>query len=94
MIQGKIIQVIGPTVDVRFNESEVPQLLNALNIDMPEKNIRIVLEVVQLIGNNTVRCISLSPTEGLERGMIVADTGKPIMVPVGDNTLGRIFNVL
>lgn len=94
MANGKIIQVIGPIVDVRFPEGESPQLLNALKLEDPEGKISLVLEVAQNIGNNTVRCVALGPTDGLVRGMKVADTGSPITVPVGKQTLGRIFNLL
>ncbi len=94
MAYGEVIQVIGPSVDVRFPEGEVPQLLNALKIEDKEKKIDIVLEVAQLIGNNTVRCVSLSSTDGLVRKMKAKDLGAPISVPVGAQTLGRIFNVL
>ncbi len=94
MAYGKIIQVIGPSVDIRFPENEVPQLLNAVKVEIPESNIDLTLEVAQIIGNNTVRCIALSPTEGLSRGMKARDLGTPITVPVGTQTLGRLFNVL
>ncbi|MFH1238889.1 MAG: F0F1 ATP synthase subunit beta [bacterium] len=94
MAYGEIIQVIGPTVDIKFPEKEVPQLLNAIKIDYPDKNINLVLEVAQIIGNNTVRCIALGSTDGLSRGMQAEDQGSPITVPVGPQTLGRIFNVL
>lgn len=93
MASGEIIQVIGPSVDVRFPEKEVPQLLNAINVDDPNRNIHVTLEVAQILGNNIVRCVSLSPTDGLARGMKAVDTGAPIMVPIGPQTLGRIFNV-
>ncbi|KJJ85961.1 F0F1 ATP synthase subunit beta [Candidatus Omnitrophus magneticus] len=92
---GKIIQVIGPVVDVRFvDEGGVPQLLNALKIEDKERGIDITLEASQHIGNHTVRCIAMSSTDGLVRGMDVKDLGEPISVPVGTNTLGRIFNLL
>lgn len=91
---GEIIQVIGPSVDVVFPENEVPQLLNALKVEDPQRHIRLTLEVAQDIGNNTVRCVALGPTDGLSRGMKVQDTKAPIMVPVGQQTLGRIFNLL
>jgi F-type H+-transporting ATPase subunit beta len=94
MAIGEIIQVIGPSVDVRFPERELPQLLNAVKIEYPDENIDLVLEVAQQIGNNTVRCIALGATDGLVRGMKVRDLASPITVPVGDQTLGRIFNVL
>jgi len=89
---GKITQVMGPVVDVRFNENELPKLLNALEIDNQGK--RLVVEVAQHIGDNVVRCIAMSSTDGLVRGAEARDTGRPIRVPVGDKTLGRIFNVL
>ncbi|MDU5020211.1 MAG: F0F1 ATP synthase subunit beta, partial [Clostridiales bacterium] len=90
---GKIVQVIGPVVDVKFNdEKSLPNLLNALEIKHGDK--KIVIEVAQHVGDDTVRCISMSSTDGLVRGMEVVDTGAAISVPVGDETLGRIFNVL
>ncbi|MBI4706641.1 MAG: F0F1 ATP synthase subunit beta [Candidatus Omnitrophica bacterium] len=94
MAEGKIIQVIGPSVDLKFPEKELPQLLNAVKITYPENNIDLTLEVAQDIGNNTVRCIALGATDGLVRGMKAVDTGSPITVPVGEQTLGRIFNLL
>lgn len=90
---GKIVQVIGPVLDVKFNsEKSLPNLLNALVIKHGDKEI--VAEVSQHVGDDTVRCISMSSTDGLVRGMDVIDTGAPISVPVGNATLGRIFNVL
>lgn len=89
------MQVIGPIVDVRFDkEHEVPKLLNALKIEDKEKNISLTMEVIQIIGNNTVRCVALESTDRLSRGAQVQDSGSPIMVPIGPQTLGRIFNVL
>lgn len=90
---GKIVQVIGPVVDVKFNdEKSLPNLLNALEIKHGDK--KIVIEVAQHVGDDTLRCISMSSTDGLVRGMEVVDTGAAISVPVGEETLGRIFNVL
>lgn len=90
---GKIVQVIGPVLDVKFDgEKSLPNLLNALVIKHGDKEI--VAEVAQHIGDDTARCIAMSSTDGLVRGMEVNDTGAPISVPVGDATLGRIFNVL
>ena len=90
---GKIVQVIGPVLDVKFDsEKSLPNLLNALVIKQGDKEV--IAEVAQHVGGDTVRCISMSATEGLVRGMEVVDTGAPITVPVGDATLGRIFNVL
>jgi F-type H+-transporting ATPase subunit beta len=94
MARGEIIQVIGPSVDIRFSHDELPSLLNAVKIEYPDKKINLVLEVAQQIGNNTVRCIALGSTDGLVRGMIAQDLNLPIQVPVGQQTLGRIFNVL
>ncbi|MGN1032917.1 MAG: F0F1 ATP synthase subunit beta, partial [Intestinibacter sp.] len=90
---GKIVQIVGVVLDVKFeNEQSLPNLLNALVIKLGDEEI--VAEVAQHIGDNTVRCISMSATDGLVRGMEAIDTGKPIAVPVGEKTLGRIFNVL
>ncbi len=89
---GVVTQINGPVIDVRFNDGELPSLLNALHIYVKEKLI--VVEVEQQIGDNEVRCISMSSTDGLARGMHAEDTGNPISVPVGDLTLGRIFNLL
>lgn len=90
---GKIVSIVGVVLDVKFeNEQSLPNLLNALVIKLGAQEI--VAEVAQHIGDDTVRCIAMSATDGLVRGMEVIDTGKPIAVPVGDKTLGRIFNVL
>ncbi|MGC8202024.1 F0F1 ATP synthase subunit beta [Aliiroseovarius sp. PTFE2010] len=89
--KGKITQVIGAVVDVQF-EDELPEILNALETDNNGK--RLVLEVAQHLGENTVRCIAMDATEGLVRGQTVSDTGTPISVPVGNATLGRILNVI
>lgn len=94
MACGTVIQVIGPTVDIVFPEHEVPQLLNAIKIEDNDKKINLVLEVAQIIGNNTVRCIALGPTDGLSRGMKAEDLNTALTVPIGQQTLGRIFNVL
>jgi F-type H+-transporting ATPase subunit beta len=94
MANGEIIQIIGPTVDIRFPEKEVPQLLSAIKIEDPKNNINLMLEVAQIIGNNTVRCIALGSTDGLVRGMKACDLASPITVPIGEQTLGRMFNVL
>ena len=89
---GKVVQVIGPVVDVRFEEGYLPELLGALEIDNHGK--KLVVEVAQHIGDNVVRCIAMSSTDGLVRGIDVVNTGRCINVPVGEKTLGRIFNVL
>ncbi len=88
---GKIIQVIGPVVDVQF-EGHLPEILNAL--ETKNNGARLVLEVAQQLGENTVRCVAMDTSEGLTRGQECTDTGEPIKVPVGMNTLGRIMNVI
>ncbi len=87
---GKILQVVGPVVDVEFAEGKLPRLHNALVVTDTD----LVLEVLQHLGNNAVRCVAMSATDGLVRGMEVRDSNGPITVPVGEATLGRIFNVL
>lgn len=89
---GKIIQVMGPVVDVEFPDRNVPAIKDALRVEQDGKQL--MMEVAQFVGNNTVRCIMLSPSEGLSRGTLVTCTGGPISVPVGEETLGRLFNVL
>ncbi len=91
-LNGSVVQVMGPVVDVRFEEGNLPAIYNALNMKIGEKTLTV--EVAQHIGDNTVRCIAMASTDGLSRGTEVIDTGKAISVPVGRNTLGRIFNVL
>ncbi len=93
MKNGKITQIVGPVVDVYFEDS-VPPIQSALEIDTEATGKRTVLEVAQHIGLNRVRCIALSDTSGLTRGTAVTDTGGPIHVPVGEQILGRLFNVL
>ena len=96
MIEGKVIQVIGPVVDIRFPADALPEMRDALEIDIShgEDSRTLVLEVAQHIGNETVRAIALSATEGLVRDMPARNTGSPIQVPVGPGVLGRLFNVL
>ncbi|SHK11468.1 ATP synthase F1 subcomplex beta subunit [Caminicella sporogenes DSM 14501] len=89
---GKIVQIIGPVVDVRFETENLPNILNAIEIKHNDR--KIIAEVAQHIGDNTVRCIAMSSTDGLIRGIEAVDTGAPISVPVGKATLGRLFNVL
>ncbi len=88
---GIIIQIIGSVIDIRF-EKELPSLYNAIEVKLGDEII--VLEVMQHIGDNTVRCISMHPTDGLKRGMEAKDTGAPISVPVGNKVLGRMVNIL
>lgn len=89
---GIVTQVIGPVLDIRFEEEQLPKLLNAIEINYD--NRKIIVEVAQHIGDNLVRCIAMSSTDGLPRGIEAIDTGQPISVPVGKETLGRIFNLL
>src|SRR5687768_5878363 len=94
MATGKIKQVIGPTVDVEFPSEALPNILNAVTITDTRRGVTLTVEVAQHLGNNLVRCISMQSTDGLVRGMEAVDTGAPISVPVGEQTLGHIFNLL
>lgn len=89
---GEIVQVIGPVVDIRFEEDNLPELLNAIEIEKDDE--KIIVEVAHHVGDDTVRCVSMDSTDGLIRGMKAVDTGGPITIPVGKETLGRLFNVL
>src|SRR5438477_12664287 len=93
---GKIVQVIGSTFDAEFAEGHLPDIYNALRVDSDFKGVQIKLvgEVQQHLGGNRVRCVALGSTDGLVRGMHVVDTGKAVQVPVGKETLGRVFNLL
>src|SRR3954467_6293321 len=96
MNKGNIVQVIGPVVDVEFSDSKsIPRIYNALEIEYEVNGnpTKLTLEVQQHLGENWVRSIAMSSTEGLKRGMSVSDTGAPISVPVGEAVLGRLFNV-
>ena len=95
MSVGKIVQIIGPVVDVAFEDGALPAILNALDVERASKSAsRLVLEVQQHLGENTVRTVAMDSTDGLVRGMKVRNTGSPIMVPVGPGTLGRVLNVI
>ena len=89
---GKVVQIIGAVLDIKFPAGKLPNLLNAVEIN--HEGNKLVVEVSQHIGDDTVRCIAMSSTDGLIRGVDAVDTGRPISVPVGNKTLGRIFNVL
>lgn len=91
MAKGKVVQVIGTVVDVEFPQESLPEIYNAIEIN--QDGLKIVLEAEQHVGNNWVRCLALSPTDGLARGVEAIDTGAAIAVPVGKATLGRLFNV-
>ncbi len=92
LAKGSVLQVVGPVVDIQFEDGNLPAIYNALVMNIGEK--KLTVEVAQHIGDNTVRCIAMSSTDGLTRGTPVTNTGKAISVPVGRKTLGRIFNVL
>src|SRR5690554_4280320 len=96
MNKGKVVQVIGPVVDIEFAPEQLPDLLTAIHIEgeVEGKHIDLTLEAAQHLGNNMVRCIAMASTDGLQRGMEAVDLGGPISVPVGPETLGRLFNVL
>src|SRR5262245_55482064 len=102
--QGKVVQVIGPVVDVEFPPDQLPQIYNAIEIEADAtvtgtgskdgQNAKIVLEAQQELGNTWIRCVAMSSTDGVRRGTATGDTGKPITIPVGEGSLGRILNVL
>ena len=89
---GRVIQVTGPVLDIKFADGQLPELLNAIEIDL--NGDKLVVEVAQHIGDNVARCIAMSSTDGLTRGADAVDTGSPITVPVGEECLGRVFNLL
>ena len=89
---GKVVQVTGPVLDVRFKEGELPDLNHALEVKIGDHTM--IAEVAQQIGDDVVRCVAMSSTDGLVRGTDAVDTGAPITVPVGDECLGRMFNLL
>ena len=91
--KGKITQIIGAVLDVRFDEGSLPEINEAIRVPLNDGS-KLVVEVAQHLGDDTVRCIAMGSTDGLVRGMFAYATGAPISVPVGENTLGRIFNVL
>ena len=90
---GVVVQAVGPIIDVRFNEDKLPELLTALLVKLPDGKV-LTLEVEQHIGDDIVRTVAMGATEGIARGLEVIDTGNTITVPVGEKTLGRMFNVL
>ena len=93
---GRVVQVIGPVVDIEFPPERLPDLLTAIRIEgeAEGQKIDLIVEAAQHLGNNMVRCIAMASTDGLQRGMQAVDLGGPITVPVGPETLGRLFNVL
>jgi len=93
MNTGRVVQVIGPTVDLAFDPDKLPKIYNAIIIEDKARDIRLTVEAALHVGDNVVRCIAMDSTDGLVRGMAAVDTGDPIMVPVGEVGLGRIFNL-
>ena len=89
---GKITQIISAVLDIKFSEGKLPEINEAIKIEKEDGSLTV--EVAQHLGDDTVRCIAMGPTDGLKRGMEAVATGAPITVPVGENTLGRLFNVL
>ncbi|EGK10727.1 F0F1 ATP synthase subunit beta [Kroppenstedtia eburnea] len=99
MSTGRVTQVLGPIVDIQFDQGHLPEINNAIKIDYKaksssERDLNLTVEVALQLGDNTVRCIAMGSTDGVVRGMEAVDTGKPITIPVGRPTLGRVFNVL
>ena len=94
MNKGYVLQVMGPVVDVKFDSGQLPDIYNALKVTSANGNVDLTLEVALHLGDDTVRTIAMASTDGVQRGMDALDTGAPISVPVGDITLGRVFNVL
>jgi F-type H+/Na+-transporting ATPase subunit beta len=91
--KGRVSQVMGPVVDVQFDGGDLPDIFNAIQIDRGNGKT-LTVEVALHLGDHSVRCVAMASTDGLVRGMEATDTGKPISVPVGNNTLGRVFDVL
>ncbi len=94
MKTGRVKQVMGPVVDVEFEAESLPAIFSAIKIDDPKRQINLTIEAASHVGENVVRCVAMGPTDGIVRGMEAVDTGAPIKVPVGPNTLGRIMNIL
>ncbi len=94
MAEGKVLEVVGPVVDVKFPAESLPPIYNALKIEEPARNIDLTIEVAQHLGDDVARCIAMASTDGLVRNMPVRDSGAPISVPVGEVCLGRLFNLL
>src|SRR5215813_14448215 len=92
--KGIVTQVLGNVVDIEFPPDKLPAIYNAIETTISGRDVPLTLEVEQLLGNNVVRCVGMGPTDGMIRGQEAYDTGGPITVPVGSETLGRIFNVL
>ncbi|MBO0796979.1 MAG: F0F1 ATP synthase subunit beta, partial [Ktedonobacteraceae bacterium] len=93
-VKGTVVQVLGAVVDIEFPGHQLPEIYNELRMPIAGSDQELAFEVEQHLGNNWVRCVAMGSTDGLKRGDEVFDTGRPISVPVGTDTLGRIFNVL
>ncbi|MFK7927595.1 MAG: F0F1 ATP synthase subunit beta, partial [Myxococcota bacterium] len=93
-VDGKVLQVFGPVVDVEFPEGHMPTIYNAIAVTDKARDVNVTLEVAQQLGNSVARCVAMSSTDGMVRGMNAADSGKPISVPVGPQVTGRLFDVL
>src|SRR3712207_2830532 len=93
---GTVVEIKGPVVDVRFSPEEIPETYNALTVkfEVEDREEELILEVQQLLGDDVVRTVAMASTDGLRRGLDVQDTGNPIAVPVGNNVLGRVLDVL
>ena len=91
--QGKISAIMGAVVDITFDDGNLPEIYNAVEVDRGEK-AKLIVEVAQHLGDSIVRAVAMDSTDGLQRGTIAVDTGGPISVPVGDNVLGRMFDLL
>jgi F-type H+/Na+-transporting ATPase subunit beta len=95
---GKIVQVIGPVIDVEFEAGQLPEIYNALQVVIPGRGgapaLEVIAEVEQHLGENRVRAVAMKPTDGMQRGMPATDLGRPIQMPVGPGTLGRVMNVI
>jgi len=93
-IVGRVIQVIGPVIDIEFTAGDLPEIHHSIKLEYPDQNLDLTLEVAQHLGDNAVRTVSMQPTEGVVRGMEAKSTGSPITVPVGEGMLGRLINVI
>jgi F-type H+-transporting ATPase subunit beta len=96
MKQGTVVEIVGPVVDIAFEHGKLPEIYNAVKIPMERDGEQsdIIAEVAVHLGDNKVRCVAMSPTDGLRRGVPAEDTGQPICIPVGKEVLGRVINVL
>ena len=94
MATGSVLEVVGPVVDVKFPTGSLPAIYNAIKIEDKARDLDLTIEVAQHLGDDVARCVSMATTDGLMRGMPAVDTGAPISVPVGEEALGRMYNLL